>query len=506
MTKTLDLMDIQGNITRAYGRFGLGFARYLFLRIHDGIKGMSFVGAVTEKVTTAARWIGVEDGPNAIEKPKVATNIAFTYQGMKALQVPRASLIGFPMEFVMGMKNRQDILGDEGASAPEHWDPLWQDVPVHILITIDGVAPDFIEERYEWLLGLIRQSEGGIELLTGHRGANGADDLPYQDAHILFDENGNPTPKEHFGYTDGISDPVFEGVPDVPGRVLGRGKPTREGGWAPLATGEFILGHVDEAMEYPPAPNPVLFSRNGSFMIYRKLHENVGTFNAYLDEQSEHFPGSKELLAAKFVGRWRDNGAPLIHAPDEESKKAWDARYATASPEEKDKMLSDFDYTNDPNGSRCPFSSHLRRINPRSALEFTKGAFETPGALSDRRRILRRGLPYGQTSNPARDDGEHGIIIMMVNADIGRQFEFVQQQWINYGNDFKAGSDKEILLGNHDKENPGKAVIQVDPDSDRAPFFLKNLPRFVETRGGDYFFIPSLTALRMIAKGIVDPT
>lgn len=95
----------------------------------------------------------------------------------------------------------------------------------------------------------------------------------------------------------------------------------------------------------------------------------------------------------------------------------------------------------------------------------------------------------------------------MTDADINRQFEFVQQQWINYGNDFKAGNDKDILLGNHsvDDRFPSKAVLQVDPASDDVPYFLTKLPLFVETRGGEYFFVPSLTALRMIANGMIDP-
>ena len=95
---------------------------------------------------------------------------------------------------------------------------------------------------------------------------------------------------------------------------------------------------------------------------------------------------------------------------------------------------------------------------------------------------------------------------MVINANIERQFEFVQQQWINYGNDFKEGSDKEVLLGNHHPECPSKMVVQVEPDSNDVPYFVNNIPRLVETRGGDYFFIPSMTALRMIAAGTVDPT
>lgn len=243
-------------------------------------------------------------------------------------------------------------------------------------------------------------------------------------------------------------------------------------------------------------------------MVYRKLHQNVGSFNRYLDEQSKIFPGSKELLAAKFVGRWRDNGAPLVDASDDKTKKEWDARFAKATEEEQDKMLSGFTYDNDLEGAKCPFSAHMRRINPRASLECgVAGAYDTPGALSNRRRILRRGLPYGKSeAGQLTDDGNHGVIIMMINSDINRQFEFVQQQWINYGNDFKASNDKDILLGNRGPDCPGRAVLPVDPNSDQPPFFLNNIPRFVETRGGDYFFIPSLTALRMISDGTVDPT
>jgi deferrochelatase/peroxidase EfeB len=119
---------------------------------------------------------------------------------------------------------------------------------------------------------------------------------------------------------------------------------------------------------------------------------------------------------------------------------------------------------------------------------------------------LRRGLPYGSIKDATRDDGNHGIIFMALNVDIQRQFEFVQQQWINYANDFKEGNDKEVLLGNHDANHPGKVVLQVEPGSGKPPHFINNIPRLVETRGGDYFFVPSITALKLIAAGMVDPT
>lgn len=504
MTQNLDLTDIQGNIVKAYGAFGFFKARYLFLRVDNGDQGRNFVARISAKVTSAERW-------TKSSAPLVTTNIAFTFSGLQALELPTASLMGFPEDFVMGMSKRKDILGDDGPSDPKHWDKIWQEEKVHIWMSINGKSIEDIEDRYQWITQQIVAS-GGVTMLRGHRGEDEdgslSDDLPYQDASVLYDENGHPTAKEHFGYTDGIGDPVFEGQTNNEKRVIGRGKLTRDGNWEPLATGEFILGHVDEAMEYPQtAPRPDLLSDNATYMVYRKLHENVGTFNKFLDEQSKIYPGGKELLAAKFAGRWRDNGAPLVHTPDDESKAAWDKKFAEADVTTQKRMLTDFTYNEDISGAKCPLSAHTRRINPRGSLEYgVKDAFNTPGALVNRRRILRRGLPYGKVKDQNRDDGNHGIIFMALNADIKRQFEFVQQQWINYANDFKQGNDKEVLLGNHSADNPGKVVFQVEPGSGKPPHFVNNIPRLVETRGGDYFFIPSITALKMIAGGIIDPT
>ena len=115
MTTQLNLMDIQGNLVRAYGRFHFPVARYVFLRVHSGKRGRQFVADVTKSVTTAANW---GSGQGEIEKPTATINIAFTYAGLEALDLPRASLAGFPPEFAMGMKSRRDILGDDGPSAP----------------------------------------------------------------------------------------------------------------------------------------------------------------------------------------------------------------------------------------------------------------------------------------------------------------------------------------------------------------------------------------------------
>ncbi|MDH5640987.1 MAG: hypothetical protein OEY28_06810, partial [Nitrospira sp.] len=169
-----------------------------------------------------------------------------------------------------------------------------------------------------------------------------------------------------------------------------------------------------------------------------------------------------------------------------------------------------FNYDDDLAGAHCPIGAHIRRSNPRGSLEYGRtGAFETHGALTNRRRILRRGLPYGHSKDRRDDSGEHGSIIMFLCASIRRQFEFVQQQWINYGNDFKLANDKDPIIGNHcenETGGDGRMLIMSEPGSGKRPLLCGGMPRFVETRGGGYFFIPSLTALRMIGEGTIDPT
>jgi deferrochelatase/peroxidase EfeB len=516
MTKVLDLWDIQGNVVRPYGRFGFPVARYLLLNVRDGRLGRQWLAQVIPRITTSATW---GDGPGGIAKPVATLNMAINHAGFVALDVPQASLNSFPQEFTMGMRSRRDIIGDDGPSSPEHWDPVWRssdaDKAVHILLTLNAQSPLAMAQQYDAIVQTVADSQGAVVLLDGHIGQDGQL-MPYQEGHLLW-EDGKPTPKEHFGYTDGIGDPYFEGIADPRYRLEGRGKQMEDGTWQPLATGEFILGHIDEAREYPPAPEPVMFSRNGTYMVYRKLHQNVASFDTLLQREGEHYPGGPELLAAKFVGRWRDNGAPLVNAPDVKAKAAWDAEFDKASPEQRDAMLSDFVYDDDMSGARCPMSAHVRRLNPRASLEIKagvcpgefardKGAFDTPGALANRRRILRRGLPYGNSSERSSDNGNHGVIMMMLNADIGRQYEFIQQQWVNYGNDFREGNDKEVLLGNHNAIDPTCVIHAVDPAGDAPPRFVRNIPRLVETRGGDYFFVPSLTALRLVARGLIDPT
>jgi Dyp-type peroxidase family len=456
----LNATDIQGFVLRGYT---FRVARYLFLEI-SAEHGRKFVGRLVDQITTGEGW---DQG-----KPRTTVNIAFTYKGLVKLNLPAATLLSFPTEFVQGMKARGPILFDTGKNSAEHWERIWREELVHAWLGVYAQSAEELEQRCAQLLDLMQETRGATKIDS-------------QDAAALV-IGGEATTKEHFGYTDGFGNPDFLGVKRD--TQPGQGKLKPDGTWAPLATGELLLGYADEAGEVPPAPVPHLLANNGTFMVYRKLHQNVDTFRRYLKDAGDRFPGGKEKLASKFIGRWRD-GTPVESSPDKQDPAM------VADPQRN----VSFTFGKDLEGLRCPIGAHVRRTNPRDAFGFN-------GKLINRRRITRRGLPYGPYTpedQPVRDSDEHGIIFMALNASLFRQFEFVQQQWIEYGNDARQGNDKDMLIGNH--EGRGKFVIQGTEDPGNPPFICGGLPNFVELRGGDYFFVPSMTALRLIAAEAVDP-
>ena len=457
----LDETDVQGFVLRGYT---FPVARFMFVEISDAEKSRKLIEKLLGQITTGKRW---DSG-----KPDCTVNIAFTFPGLVKLNLPEATLLTFPVEFAQGMKARGDILCDTGKNAPEHWDAVWREERVHAWLAIYAKSPQILEARCGELQKMIDDS-GGASVI-GEQNA----------AAIVLD--GKPSSKEHFGYTDGFGNPDYLGVDRD--TQPGQGKLMSDGTWAPLATGELLLGYADEAGELPVAPVPHLLANNGTFMVYRKLHQNVKTFRDYLEAKGKMYAGGKEKLASKFIGRWRD-GTPVELSPDKEDQ---------AITTDKRRSVN-FTFGNDMAGTRCPVGAHVRRTNPRDAFGFN-------GALVNRRRVTRRGLPYGDfvpEGQPVSDTAEHGIVFIALNASLFRQFEFVQQQWVEYGNDAHQGNDKDMLIGNHGGH--GRFMIQGTEDPANPPFICGSLPNFVELRGGAYFFVPSMTALRMMAAGTVDP-
>lgn len=440
----LDLPRIQGFVVRGYR---LPFARYLFLRIDDVTRAATWIAQITEDVLTAAPWS---------EKPESGVNVAFTYAGLRTLQLPDASLAGFPEEFRQGMAARASLLGDVDASEPANWVGPFGGPTIHALAMISAMSRAALDAHDQRLRAAI-EGNGGLT--------------------VAYDELGMALPDgvEHFGYKDGFSQPAIEGSEAV--ERPGQGAPDGDR-WRPIRAGEFILGYADEEGVLPEAPPPVELSTNGSYLVYRRLHQDVAAFRTQLAQGTGEFPGGEELLAAKIVGRWRD-GTPLELSPEHSDR-------TLAEDEQRNNA---FNYKADPLGLRCPIGAHVRRANPRDSLPFE-------GKLVNRHRLVRRGIPYGEPLPPgAADDGaDRGVIFMCLQASIARQFEFVQSQWLAAGNAFGLGEDQDVMLGAQDGVGPRKMTV---PGA--TPFFLGPLARVVRMTGGEYFFVPGINGLHFLA-------
>lgn len=549
MTARLDLRDIQGNIVRAYGRYGYPHARYFLFHFREAAAGRAMIADLLPRVTTAERWADPADpqGGAGQTRPPVTLNVALSWNGMAALGLPTETLAGFPPEFIDGMARRSHILSDVGPSAHKHWDPVWHNplvhVPgteIHLLVSLnarmnpDGTPVAELEELTDWLRE--KGAGKGLRLLTGH-GRDGTGDYQQAGAKLVAQPDGamRSDSGEHFGFADGIGNPVFAGQypPHTEAaRVKGRGKLMPDQSWQPLAAGEFLIGQIDESQEMAVTTRPARFTFNGSFMAFRKLHENVATYRDYIDDQAAaygqwHGISRQEAavtLRAKMVGRWPD-GVPLMVAPTYadhqrflhewadiaqiKAKKGMRTAQEEARLEAYETTLIDFRYRDDPEGARCPIGAHIRRGNLRDMLD-PRLKSDNPrtwdgSALTNRRRILRRGLPYGAfTPEHDTDAAERGVIFIALCANLSRQFEFVLQQWVNYGMDLNLANDNCPLLGPHDPRS--KFMIPADRGDENGPWMMNAIPQFVETRGGEYFFIPSLGALADISIGAVDPT
>jgi Dyp-type peroxidase family len=467
----LNASDIQGFTLRGYN---MPYARYSFLEFNAPADARALLLQLLPFVTTGQLWD---------KKPQSTLNLAFTHRALTALELPLATLVSFPVEFQLGMKARAQILGDTGVNAPDRWESLWSD-NIHAWVAIHGLSLDAVEQQFQGVQTLL-QSTGGARLLES------------QDACSLC-VGGQFNTKEHFGYTDGFGNPDYLGI--CRSAQPGQGKLAPDGKtWVPLATGELLLGYADEAGERPVCPVPHLFGMNGTFMVYRKIRQRVGAFRKFLKHWASRYGAgdefAKEKLASKFMGRWRD-GTPVELSPDRMDQ----------SIVQDPNRSTNFLYGDDAGGTRCPLGAHIRRVNPRDAFGFE-------GRLIHRRRISRRGLPYGPAAPPeetregqddhAVDSTDRGILFMALNASLARQFEFVQQQWISYGNDARIGNEKDLLLGHH--EAGDRYSIQGDRSATNPALFCTGLPNFTELRGGEYFFIPSITALEMLGRNLVDP-
>jgi Dyp-type peroxidase family len=432
----LDLDDIQAGVLRP--RPTPYAATYVLFRIDDRAAGRALIGRLAQVVSS------VSDAKGAAGS---SVSVAISYAGMKALGVPQASLDSFAWEFQQGMAARATALSDVGESGPEHWEKPLGTSDVHVVVVVTAPDQAMLEATLDRARPALSEMPGIVPIWR-------------QDCHAL------PNEKEPFGFRDGISHPAVEGS----------GIPGSNPHEAPLKAGEFVLGYRDEMGGFPPMPQPDALGRNGTYVVFRKLHQRVAEFRKFLKANASD-ANEEEWIAAKMMGRWR-SGAPLALCPlHDDPELGADASRSNAFLFQED----------DPVGYNTPRGSHCRRMNPR----------DTPVAGEVRlHRMIRRGTAYGPLlpEGTLEDDGaDRGLMFAFVGSHLKRQFEFVQSEWINDG----------VFLGIEAAKDPVAGAIGTDGTysipKKPIPKRLRGLSRFVVTRGGEYCFMPSLTGLRWLA-------
>ncbi len=472
----LEMDDIQGLVIRGYGN--LSAACYLLLQIVDRDRARQWLNTMTDQLTTGN-----------VRPDTHSLNLALSYPGLRALGLETPVLQGFSEDFQAGMTtpHKQRALGDSGANAPDTW--AWggtqsDAAEIHLLLLVYAVDETALDT-------LTSELQAGFD-------AGGVKQI-YQPLNTVWLSE----PKEHFGFRDGISQPLLEGLPKA------------QQADNPIPAGEFILGYRNAYGRYNERPlvrpdDPLAgelpvaegvaeedrgkrdLGKNGSYLVFRQLQQDVKGFWDFIRQAAARDasgdPDASIRLAAKMVGRW-PSGAPV-----------------TRSPERDDTSLSSdnsFNYhQDDARGLKCPLGAHIRRTHPRDSLEPEPGTQKSLD-FADRHRILRRGRVYGvplaasmrvEEIMDAEDQGdaERGLHFICLNGNIGRQFEFVQQTWANDPRFNGLYHDPDPLIG-----SGGDFTEQACPVRKK----VHDLPQFVRVRGGGYFFLPGIKALRYLAAG-----
>ena len=458
--------DIQGIIIRGYKE--LSFARFVLVGF--------------ENVAKARAWAAhVPVTPASDRKPAGAIHLAFTMRGLKQFDFSEDQ---FVPEFAQGMsepEHRRRLLGDEDAK----WDWGTKDTPVDAVLLFyasDEAALAALEAKTYSLAA--SEQENGIRVIKR------------LETHTLRDGTQDWF-REHFGFRDGVAQPSLA-IANARKRdedASGISATTDEAN--SVAAGEFLFGQDTEYGKPAEGGGPEDFARNGSFLVFRQLEQDVLGFWKDIRHKAREARIDPILLATKMVGRW-PNGAPLVLAPEE----------STAGLETFDA----FGYAaTDPQGRVCPFSSHVRRSNPRDTL--VNGDLKESIKLSKTHRLVRRGRPYGDPISITRSirrvflprldamianppPGARGLHFLCFNTSIRRQFEFVQQTWLNNPKFAGQYASPDPIAGHFKPEDKAEFILPGRPASTR----ITDVKSFVQSKGGAYFFMPGIKSLRALAR------
>jgi len=450
----INYKEIQGIVFSGYGK--MEHASYYLLKINDPENTLQWIKQSLQ--SNAISHGNTESGDHRM-------NIAFSASGFLKLNIDQKSMDTFDLGFQDGMSSdrRAKVLGDQGPNAKEYWH--WGGgKDVHMLVMLYSCDAKTHEQKDADLSSQLKQA--------------GMEEIKKLEATAADLTQLGKFSREHFGFADGVSQPIIKNFR----------KPSRENIDPSLIkeinTGEFLLGMKNEYDRETNIPNVGKhgnkFGINGSYLVFRQLEQDVTGFWDHVNQTAVKLEQDPEYIASKMVGRW-PNGAPVLPGQ-------------TTNPDAT--ATNNFDFTKDADGFGCPFGSHIRRSNPRGIT--LSDDPEKAMQISNRHRILRRGRSYGI---PIADKGvddktERGLIFICLNANIERQFEFLQHSWVNNVKFAELYNEIDPIIGFTKSTNNNYSIPN-------KPFRLRTgeFNRFVTMRGGEYFFLPSMTALSMLANG-----
>ena len=480
--------DTQGLVASAFGH--LPCAEALFLCLSPTCSG--------DWLAKLRAAVPISDASGAVD-PSAA--IAFTFTGLKVMGLDDAALESFSTPFQEGMHqvDRQRRLSDRpDLGAVIDGGPAWSGNTPDPVAALSGEAVTVTPATVHAVLLLYGADDAPLDAEIAKAVAvlesNGVDVCRRLRLSLRLDADGRA--REHFGFADGMSQPV----PWGDAVIAPKGAPPRDP-WHAIAIGDVLMGHANAHDE--PAPGPVVQAKgargdagvlpagrappgfcdlglNGSYLVMRELRQDVPAFWTSMDAAAAKLGApaiSAEALAAKVVGRTLD-GDPL--APG-----------GVIPPVGEDPANAFGFLKTDPHGMGCPLGSHIRRANPRDGLAPTAAAGPDLLTAANNHRILRRGRKFGPgIADPRTPDGQdRGLLFMCLNTDLVRQFEFVQQTWLLNQAFATLFNEIDPLMG-----KAGPFTIPTDPLRRKA--LLETYIRFA---GGEYFFLPSLPALDYLA-------
>jgi len=447
----VDWSDVQGLVVSPYTH--LERAEYVLLQIDNAAGAQRWLRGMIPRVTTAFRK---PDG----EYPPVNLNIAVTFSGLEKL-APQDDWTGsgFSTAFLEGIdrtEHRRRILGDTGENDSRHWG--WgghrrEDTTVDLLLLVFAHRDDQVDALFEEAV----VHSPGISIVRRIR----ATPRPVMEG------------REHFGFMDGVSQPIVQG--------------THEAEIMPesihlTALGEVLLGYPNAYGVVAPVPALARyggFGINGTYLVLRQLEQNVEAFRGFFEGHANGDEADSWRLAAKVIGRMPD-GTPLVPNTSH--------------------FDNEFGFADDPYGYGCPIGAHIRRANPRDSFANNNDPPEAT-LLANRHRIVRRGRSYGEKWERGRK-GARGLMFLGLNADLEQQFEFIQQNWVNSTEFNGVANECDPLIGCPADTSRRTFTIPAQP----YPLRLTHLPQFIYTRGGEYFFMPGISALDALALRPPDRT